>query len=199
MPRFQIASDTATLPAPPPLSAGQYAICNCDPVQVGSPAVTIGAEGDGVGGGVGEAADGGVGAIDGVMGDWVFDGALEGVRAGDELVHDTSVAVMALATSRQQRAIRCEAPEKERRSGSDIVDLITLALRVQFRPRRCQNVPMTTNPPIRAAIATAAPDTGQTQALGRRIGGIVAAATESKAAVITRAMPMVRSPIKPKT
>jgi hypothetical protein len=70
-------------------------------MQVRSPTVTIGAVGDGVGGGVGEAAGVGVGAIDGVMGDWVFDAALEGVRAGDELVHDTSVAVMALATSRQ--------------------------------------------------------------------------------------------------
>jgi hypothetical protein len=87
---------------------------------------------------------------------------------------------------------------KERCSGTDIVDLITLPLRVQFRSWRCQNVLMITNPTISAAIATAAPDTGQTQALGRRIGGIVEAATESKAAVISSASPMLKIPMTPR-
>jgi hypothetical protein len=102
-------------------------------VHVGSPAVTIGAVGDGVGSGVGEVVGAAVGAIDEVMGDWAADGALEGARTGGELVHDTSVAVSAHATSRQYRAIRRDAPVRERCSGSDILDLITLALRVQFR------------------------------------------------------------------
>jgi hypothetical protein len=71
-------------------------------VHVGSPAVTIGAVGDGVGSTVGEVVGAAVGAIDGVTGGWAeLTGALEGVRTRGELVHDTSVAVSALATGRQ--------------------------------------------------------------------------------------------------
>lgn len=70
-------------------------------MHVGSPAVTIGAVGEGVGRSLGEVVGVEVGAPVGVIGDWVLDGPPEGVGTTGGLVHDASVAVRAVATSRQ--------------------------------------------------------------------------------------------------
>jgi hypothetical protein len=62
--------------------------------------VTIGAVGEGVGGAVGEIVGVAVGAIEGAIGGCVLSGAFDAVGTRGELVHDTSVAVRALATRR---------------------------------------------------------------------------------------------------
>lgn len=49
VPRFQMPSAMTKLPAAPPPSPGETAICNCEPAQLGSPAVTMAGVGEGVG------------------------------------------------------------------------------------------------------------------------------------------------------
>jgi hypothetical protein len=50
LPRFQIPSATAKLPAAPPPKPGESASCNCELEHGLSPAVTIAGDGEGVGG-----------------------------------------------------------------------------------------------------------------------------------------------------
>jgi len=134
-PRFQIASDTAKLPAAPPLSAGQYAISKCEPVQIGSSAVAIGAVGDGVYGAVGEALGCALGAIDGAGGDGMLRGEADGVWTEGVPVHDASAAVSTAARAARWPGTRPDGvPVNERWCGLRIVDVVTRNVRPGFQP-----------------------------------------------------------------
>jgi hypothetical protein len=93
LPWFQIASEIPMVPAPPPLSPGQYAICSWAPVHVGSLAVTTAATGGAMEVGVGAALGVAVGAIDGGTADGVlWDVLVGGGGAGAPLQDESAIA-----------------------------------------------------------------------------------------------------------
>jgi hypothetical protein len=98
LPWFQIASEIPMVPAPPPLSPGQYAICSWAPVHVGSLAVTTTATGGAVDIGVGVALGTAVGTIDVGDGEGVLlPGELVGGSGAGVLLQDASATVRAVA------------------------------------------------------------------------------------------------------
>ena len=130
LPRFQIPSATTKLPAAPPPSACEYAICNCELAQVGSPAVTIGGVGDGVGATVGAAVGAtlgrALGSGEGVAGDGVLGSGLEVGRAGAAPAHAASAAVRTAASTTKDNAPRSDvATVNELPRGANIIDALT--------------------------------------------------------------------------
>jgi hypothetical protein len=126
LPRFRIPSATTKLPAAPPLSACEYAICNCELAQVGSPAVTVAGVGDGVGTAVGEALGEVLGSGDGASGDGVMSSGLDVGRSGAALEHDATTAVRTAARTTRDKRLRADtAAMNELCRGSDIFDAVT--------------------------------------------------------------------------
>jgi hypothetical protein len=126
LPRFQIPSATTKLPAAPPPSACEYAICKCELAQVGSPPVTIAGVGEGVGTAVGKAVGTAVGSGEGAVGDGVLGGGLDVGRTGAALEHDATTADRTAArNTRGQRPRSDTAAANELCRGSDIFDAVT--------------------------------------------------------------------------
>jgi hypothetical protein len=125
LPRFQIPSATMKLPAAAPLSACEYAICNAELAQVGSPAVTIAGVGDGVGAAVGEALGSALGSGERIAGDGVLRSGLEVGRTGAAPAHAATAAVRAAASTTSGHRPRLDVLANELHQGSDIVDAVT--------------------------------------------------------------------------